>query len=81
MGTTVQLDDTLLREAKSLAARRGMSLTALFEEALREKLSCGAEVRGDRPERLPTFRGRGPQPGVDLHRSADLEERMRGAGA
>jgi hypothetical protein len=30
---------------------------------------------------LPTFRGQGLQPGADLHRSADLEERMLGAGA
>jgi hypothetical protein len=81
MRTTVRLDDSLLREAKSQAARRGVSLTALFEEALREKLTRGAEVRGDHPAKLPTFRGRGLQPGVDLHRFADLEERMRGAGA
>jgi hypothetical protein len=81
MRTTVRLDDALLREAKSHAARRGVSLTALFEEALREKLSRGARPRGERAAKLPTFRGRGLQPGVDLHRSADLEERMRGAGA
>lgn len=78
----MRLDDALLREAKSHAARRGVSLTALFEEALREKLSRGGEARGlERAVTLPTFRGRGLQPGVDLHCSADLEERMRGAGA
>lgn len=81
MRTTVRLDDTLLREAKSYAARRGVSLTALFEEALREKLAHAATRRRARGEKLPTFRGRGLQPGVDLHRSAELEERMNGAGA
>jgi hypothetical protein len=79
MRTTVRLDDTLLREAKSHAARRGVSLTALFEEALREKLSRGSQSKGKPPKKLPTFRGRGLQPGVDLHRTADLEERMSGA--
>lgn len=77
----MRLDDALLREAKSHAARRGVSLTALFEEALREKLSRGSESLSEPAAKLPTFRGRGLQPGVDLHRSADLEERMRGAGA
>lgn len=81
MRTTVRLDDALLREAKSHAARRGVSLTALFEEALREKLTRGAQTRGERTAKLPTFRGRGVQPGVDLHRTVELEERMRGAGA
>lgn len=78
MRVTVRVDDGLLREAKSQAARRGVSLSALFEEALRQNLARGG---GDRPARLPTFRGRGLQPGVDLHRSADLEERMRIAAA
>lgn len=77
----MRLDDALLREAKSHAARRGVSLTALFEEALREKLVRGTQPRNEPAAKLPTFRGRGLQPGVDLHRSTDLEERMRGAGA
>lgn len=79
MRTSVRLDDELLRQAKCHAALRGVSLTALFEEALREKLARAVE-RGVGPvARLPTFRGRGVQPGVDLHRSADLAERMSGA--
>lgn len=81
MRRTVRLDETLLREAKRCAERRGISMAALIEEALREKLSRGSRPRGERPVELPTFRGRGLQPGFDLHRSADLEERMRGVGS
>lgn len=81
MRTTVRLEDSLLREAKSYAARRGLSLTSLFEEALREKLARGSQATEGRPMKLPTFRGEGLQPGIDLHRSADLEDRMSGAGA
>lgn len=36
MRTTVRLDDTLLRQAKRLAAETGQSLTAVIEDALRE---------------------------------------------
>jgi predicted DNA-binding ribbon-helix-helix protein len=76
MRTTVRLDDTLLREAKSYAARRGVSLTALLDEALREKLSRDGQPTGKPPRKLPTFRGRGLQSGVELHCTAELEERM-----
>lgn len=75
----MRLDDRLLREAKSYAARHGVSLTALFEEALRERLARRPERSSSGLAKLPTFRGRGLQPGVDLHSSAELEERMSGA--
>ena len=35
MKTTLNLDDELLRRAKRLAAERGVTLTSIFEEALR----------------------------------------------
>jgi hypothetical protein len=76
MRTTVRLDDHLLREAKQLAARTGRTLTAVIEDALREALN-----RGHRPPRkprvkLPTFRGRGIRPGVDLDDTAGLLDVM-----
>jgi hypothetical protein len=37
--TTVEISDRLLREAKSAAATRGLSLKTFLNEALREKLS------------------------------------------
>jgi len=78
MRTTVRLDDHILREAKALAAETGKTLTALIEDALRESLarhrtrSRGARVK------LPTFKGKGLRPGVDLDDSAGLLELMDG---
>ena len=39
MKTTVEIPDTIFREAKALAASRGLSLRTLLTEALREKLA------------------------------------------
>ena len=38
MKTTVELPDTMFRQAKALAAARGISLRQLFTEALDERL-------------------------------------------
>lgn len=75
MRTTLDINDHLLAEAKAAAAQRGVSLKALVEEALRERLA----ERGDRrrkPAPLPVFSGHGLQPGVDLTDSAALLEIM-----
>ena len=37
--TTVRLDDDLMRDAKRMAAESGITLTALIESALRERLA------------------------------------------
>ena len=39
MQTTLRLDDEIFRQAKSQAAARGISLTRLVEEAIREHLA------------------------------------------
>jgi hypothetical protein len=81
MRTTVRLDDEILEEAKHYALERGTTLTAVFEEALREMLARRRELAGARPPVvLPTFAGRGPQRGIDLHDSAALLEVMEKAG-
>jgi hypothetical protein len=75
MRTTLDLNDRLLAEAKRVAASRGLSLKALVEEALRERLL----VRGAKFEpavALATFSGHGLQPGVDLTDSGALLEIM-----
>jgi len=80
MRTTVRLDDDLLRRAKRYAAERGTTLTVVFEEALRERLARGEQPAARRKAvRLPTFAGNGPRPGVDLHDTAALLDRMDGA--
>jgi hypothetical protein len=44
--TTVELDDELFREAKATAAREGVSLRQLFEEALADRVSHGSFTIG-----------------------------------
>ncbi len=78
MRTTVRLEDQLLSRAKALAARRGITLTKLLEDALRETLAR-ASPRGVRGRvALPTFTGRGTLPGVDLDDGASLVDLMEG---
>lgn len=77
MRTTVRLDDALLRETKQLAARRGTTLTAVLEEALREWLSRHERSQGRSRIDLPVSRASGSlRPGIDLDDSASLLERM-----
>ena len=74
MRISVCLDDSLLEQAKSEAARRGETLTALIEQGLRLVL---AQSRPREHRRrggvLPTCRaGGGLLPGIDLDDSAAL---------
>jgi hypothetical protein len=72
MRTTIRLDDQLLAAAKQAAARSGRTLTAVIEDALRQALAEAKRSKRTAPERLPTFRGEGLQPGVDLDDTAAL---------
>jgi hypothetical protein len=78
MRTTIRLDEQLLAEAKQVAARTGRTLTAVIEDALRQALAGRRQSGTDKRSsvRLPTFRGDGLQPGVDLDDSAALLELM-----
>lgn len=58
MRTSLDINDRLMAEAKSLAARRGVSFKALVEEALRERLHARADARRVLVE-LPTYSGSG----------------------
>jgi hypothetical protein len=70
------MDDHLLVEAKKLAAETGRTLTAVIEDALRETLGRRAKNTQADLVRLPTFRGKGLQPGVDLDDNASLLDLM-----
>lgn len=78
--TTVRLDKHLLVEVKTYAGRRGLSLRGVIEEALRSLLSRAASPGQKKPRRvkLPTFKGRGFQPGIkdwdDVKRVLEEEE-------
>ena len=75
MRTTIDINDELLRAVKAHAAGERKTLKATLEQALREFLTGPARPAAGAPP-LPTFRGRGMQPGVDLTDGAALEALM-----
>lgn len=79
MRTTLNLDDELMRQTKTAAVDRGITLTALIEEALREHLRGAADRRTGWRLRLVTAGG-APRAGVDLDDRDSLYERMEGRG-
>jgi hypothetical protein len=79
MRTTVNLDDQLLGDAKLLARQTGQTLTAVIEDALRERLARRHASAPCGTTRLPTVAGHGPLPGVDLDNSANLRDLMDAA--
>ncbi|HEV8306691.1 MAG TPA: type II toxin-antitoxin system VapB family antitoxin [Methylomirabilota bacterium] len=81
MKTTVEIPDSLLEEARRLAAREGTTVRALVEEGLRRLL---AERKGAADFRLrrATFKGQGLQPdfvGAPWGRMRDTAYEGRGA--
>lgn len=77
MRTTVRLDERLLREAKSVAARERRTLTAVIDEALRQFLARRSPGGAKRPPfSLTTFGEGGLRPGVDLDDTAALIDLM-----
>jgi hypothetical protein len=76
MRTTIRLDDQLFAELKKTAADEGRTLAAVIEDALRESLARRNAQPARAPVRLPTFRGDGVLPGVDLDDNALLLDLM-----
>ncbi len=81
MKTTIQIDDELLKEAKSAAEAAGRTLTELVEDALREALARRRVGASRARITLRTFKGRGLRPGVDLDSSAALLDLMSSSNA
>ena len=76
MRTTIRIDDNLLTLAKKAALESKSTLTAIIEDALREKL-FRKEVKSDSEKvRIITFKGKGLLSGVDLDDSSSLLELM-----
>jgi hypothetical protein len=57
MKTTLDLNDALLTEAKTLAVQQHTTLTRLIEEGLQLRLRAQRAL--SRPMRLPVYRGKG----------------------
>jgi hypothetical protein len=59
MKTTLDLSDSLVAEAKALAARQHTTLTRVVEEGLRLRLQASKTSPKAARGRLPVFQGRG----------------------
>ena len=80
MKTTVEISNPLLREARKLTDREGVTLRALIERGLQRVLS---ETRRGKPFKLrrASFKGEGLQPdvqGARWERLRDLAYQDRG---
>ncbi len=81
MKTTIEISDTLLAQARKLAAREGITLRALMERGLHRVI---AETKHSAPFKLrrATFKGKGRQPELrdePWERLRDLIYKDRGA--
>ena len=59
MKTTLNLNDTLLADAKALAARSRTSLTRLIEEGLQLRLRSARATTDTVRQKLPVYQGQG----------------------
>jgi hypothetical protein len=81
MKTTIEIADSLLDDARALAARRGVTLRTLVEEGLRHVVKAGVRRTAFRL-RDASFTGQGIDPtlaGASWERLRDLSYGGRGA--
>jgi Arc/MetJ family transcription regulator len=64
MKTTIEISDSLLDEAKKLAAKEGTTIRAFVEQGLR-KVVAERKSRGVFRLRKAAFKGKGIQPGME----------------
>jgi hypothetical protein len=66
------VDPEILADAQKLADERGVSVESILESAMHELVARHAS------RHLPTFRGTGVRPGIDLDRTCELLDLMDG---
>ena len=71
MRTTISIPEPLLKNAKRRAAERGITLSALIEDAMRRELT-ESQAPDPPPFRLYTVRGKLVNPNLDLDRTSGL---------
>ena len=76
MRTTIRLEDSLLAEAKKIAAEKGATLTSVIENALRQSFAQQKRAASRGRVRFTTSGKGGLRPGVDLDDSAALFDLM-----
>jgi len=81
MKTTVEIPDSVLKEARKLASREGTTVKALVVESL-QKVIAERKSRGKFKLRKATFKGKGLQPHMSdapWDRIRDMAYEGRGA--
>jgi hypothetical protein len=63
MKTTLDINDTLLAKAKTLAARQQVSLTRVIEEGLQLRLRSARAPGAASSAKIPVYRGKGGMAG------------------
>lgn len=82
MKTTLELDDALLIEAKSVAAKRRITLKAMVEHALRRELAPSPEITNTDLEKFETgplgflVLKRKPGETILLHQISAIQEEL-----
>ncbi len=78
--TTIRMTPELMRELKQVAAREGVTITLLIEDAVREALARRrAKAPRPSPARLPTAGRGGVWPGVSLDDMSSVLDGMDAA--
>jgi len=75
MQTTLRLNDAIFREAKTEAAKEGLTLTRFLEEALTIRVRAGREAKAQPPLVIPVF-----DSGARLPKSFNLTSAIRESG-
>ena len=82
MKTTLDLNDTLIANAKALAAQQQTTLTRVVEEGLRMRLARPSKGRRATSLRLPLVDGKGGlKPGIDPSSNRSLLDAADGDDA
>lgn len=74
MRTTIRIDDELYRTVRERALQSGRTVGEVLEDAVRQFLQRDEQQTPVPP--LPTFKGSGPLPGVDLSDNRAVRELM-----
>lgn len=70
--TTFRLSPDILLEAKKFAADKNMSLTKVVEQALVLLFKIKKKPSARKKLNLPSFKGNGLKPGVDIDKSSSI---------
>ena len=82
MKTTLEISDPLLKQARKIAQREGLTLKSLVEQGLRKVIAEKEQPPQTFRLRKASFKGRGLQPGVAAggwERIRDLAYEGRGS--